>query len=189
MPRQRKSSRNAAGLPQYWIEGQDSSGQLRIFPAVLETRALRPHRRTRASVLRAAKRSRTWLSHFATRLGLGRTRLRLRYYGYGGYGIPSYAFTLAGYNRYFYRPWYSYPNQYAWSNHYPWYSPGGIGPNIYQPWYFTRNALPWYSPYGVGPNIYTPTYQWQSYYPWYAPNGPGPNIYTPPWQYGGCLYW
>ena len=34
--------RNAAGLPQYWIEGQDSSGQLRIFPAVLETRRYGP---------------------------------------------------------------------------------------------------------------------------------------------------
>jgi hypothetical protein len=181
--------RNEAGLPQYWIESQDSSGQLRIFPAVLETRRYGPIEEPEHQFYALRNGQEPGFPISPPAWGWGGPGYGYGYYGYGGYGIPSYAYTLAGYNRYFYRPWYSYPNQYAWSNHFPWYSPGGVGPNIYQPWYFTRNTLPWYSPYGVGPNIYTPTYQWQSYYPWYAPNGPGPNIYTPPWQYGGCLYW
>jgi hypothetical protein len=106
-----------------------------------------------------------------------------------GFRFPTYGFGTVGYNRYYYRPWYSYPAPFVWSNKFPWYSPGGIGPNIYQPWYLTRNSVPWYSPIGAGPNIYTPTYSWRANYPWYSPNGPGPNIYTPQWQYGGCLYW
>ena len=106
-----------------------------------------------------------------------------------GFASPGFGFGLVGYNRFYYRPWYAYPGPQVWSDRFPWYSPGGVGPNIYQPWYLQRNALPWYSPFGIGPNIYTPNSTWQSYYPWYSPNGPGPNNYTPWWQYGGCLYW
>ncbi|HZZ29596.1 MAG TPA: hypothetical protein VFE46_16485 [Pirellulales bacterium] len=108
--------------------------------------------------------------------------------GYG-YGYPNYGFGLVGYNRYGYRPWYTSPTPYVWGNKFPWYSPGGLGPNIYQPWYLWPNRLPWYTPYGIGPNIYQPSYTWRSYYPWYSPYGSGPNIYTPSWQYGGCFYW
>jgi hypothetical protein len=175
-----------AVMPQYWLNDHDASGMLRVFPAVLETRRYGPIEEPEHEfyAMRNGQEPGFLISPPAwgwSGLGYG--------YGYGGYGVPSYGFGLIGYNRYFYRPWYSYPYQYSWSNHFPWYSPGGAGPNIYQPWYFTRNTLPWYSPYGVGPNIYTPSYSWQSYYSWYAPNGVGPNIYTPSWQYSGCFYW
>jgi hypothetical protein len=106
-----------------------------------------------------------------------------------GYNVPRAGFSFAGYNRYAYRPWYASPSQTIYTNRYPWYTPQGAGPNIYQPWYSARNSLPWYSPYGVGPNIYTPTYLWRNYYPWYSPNGPGPNIYTPPAELEGCFVW
>ena len=119
--------------------------------------------------------------------GFGFAGYRFAYPGFA-YSYPAYRFSYVGYNDY-YRPWYTYPSSQIRSDRLPWYSPGGVGPNIYQPWYVQRNSLPWYSPYGIGPNIYTPSYSWRAYYPWYAPYGPGPNIYTPSWQYGGCLYW
>jgi hypothetical protein len=108
-----------------------------------------------------------------------------------GFGFPrvAFGFGFAGYNRYAYRPWYTSPSRTIYTNRYPWYTPNGAGPNIYQPWYSSRNSLPWYSPYGVGPNIYTPTYLWRNYYPWFSPNGAGPNIYTPPEELEGCFVW
>jgi hypothetical protein len=105
------------------------------------------------------------------------------------WGFPRFGFSFVGYNRYASRPWYSSPSRPVWSNRYPWYTPGGSGPNIYTPWYTTRANLPWYSPLSDGPNIYTPTSQWRAFYPWYSPIGPGPNIYTPDGEQGGCLYW
>jgi hypothetical protein len=175
------------------IQFAPSSGDLRIFPAVLETRRYGPVEEP-APQFYALRNSQEpgfdWGSAFANSWAGG--------WGWGqgwgwgsGWGFRSlpYAIGPVGYNRYFYRPWYTYPNSSVWSDRFPWYSPGGAGPNIYQPWYLQRNSVPWYSPYGIGPNIYTPSYQWNSYYPWYAPNGPGPNIYTPDYQFGGCLYW
>jgi hypothetical protein len=120
--------------------------------------------------------------------GFGFAGFRFSFPGFANSYFPGYRFSFVGYND-AYRPWYTYPSSQIRGDRLPWYSPGGAGPNIYQPWYTQRNSLPWYSPFGIGPNIYTPSYSWRAYYPWYAPNGPGPNIYTPSWQYGGCLYW
>ena len=172
------------------LAGRGSDGQVRIFSAVLETRRFGPVEEPEHQffALRSGQEPGFPISPPAwgwPGWGFGWGRI-----SWGGFGVPNWGFGLVGYNCYFYRPWYSSPNPYTWSDHLPWYSPGGAGPNIYQPWYVNRNSVPWYSPNGVGPNIYTPWYQWQSNYPWYAPNGPGPNIYTPWWrQYGGCFYW
>lgn len=161
-------------------------GALHIFPAVLETRRYGPVEQPEPefyTLRNANEPGFDWTGGLTGAGGWGA--------GLGaGYAYPSYGFGLVGYNRYYYRPWYTSPAPFVWGNKFPWYAPGGIGPNIYQPWYLWPNRLPWYSPYGAGPNIYTPWYTWQMYYPWYSPNGPGPNIYTPSWkQYGGCFYW
>ncbi len=177
------------------------SGQLRIFPAVLETRRFGPVEESEPEFYALRNSDEPGFNWSPPGFGWG--------FGWGGWGgwnpfgyswpgltfgglsapFPRYGFGMIGYNRYYSRPWYASPSPQVWSSKFPWYTPGGVGPNIYQPWYQSRNSLPWYSPYGVGPNIYTPSYLWQSYYPWYSPNGPGPNIYTPSWQYDGCLYW
>ncbi len=184
------------------------SGQLRVFPAVLETRRFGPVEEYEPEFYALRNGCEPGFDMTPPALGWGGWggggwnrwggwwpfgfSWGSRWPGFGwslGAPFPRYGFGLVGYNRFFYRPWYSSPSPQVWSTRFPWYSPGGVGPNIYQPWYQSRNALPWYSPFGVGPNIYTPSYLWQSYYPWYSPNGPGPNIYTPPWQYDGCFYW
>ena len=141
-----------------------------IFPAVLETRRFGPVEEPAPqfySMRNSHEPGFDWGAAQANSWGAG--------WGWGsgwgwGWGLRSlpYAIGPVGYNRYFNRPWYSYPNNSVWSDRFPWYSPGGAGPNIYQPWYLQRNSLPWYSPYGIGPNIYTPSYQWNSYYPWYC---------------------
>jgi hypothetical protein len=178
--------------------------QLRIFPAVLETRRFGPVEECEPEFYALRNSAEPGFDMTPPGFGWGGG-----WNGGGGWWpfgyswgynwprfgwslgapFPRYGFGLVGYNRYYYRPWYASPSPQVWSTRFPWYSPGGVGPNIYQPWYQSRNALPWYSPYGIGPNIYTPSYSWQSYYPWYSPNGPGPNIYTPPAQYDGCFYW
>jgi hypothetical protein len=173
--------------------------ELRVFPAVLETRRFGPVeepepefyalRNGNEPGFNWAPSGFGWGSGWGP-FGFGWRGWRGFGFGWGfGAPFPRYAVGFAGYNRYFYRPWYASSSPQVWSSKFPWYSPGGVGPNIYQPWYQSRNALPWYSPLGAGPNIYTPSYSWQSYYPWYSPNGPGPNIYTPSWQYDGCFYW
>jgi hypothetical protein len=178
-----------------WLDGRGYDGQIRIFSAVLETRRFGPVEEPEHQffALRNGQEPGFPISPPAwgwPGWGFGWGRIGWGGISWGGFGVPNWGFGLVGYNRYFYRPWYSSPNPYTWSDHLPWYAPGGAGPNIYQPWYTNRYSLPWYSPNGIGPNIYTPWYQWQMYYPWYAPNGPGPNIYTPWWrQYGGCFYW
>ncbi|HEY2883193.1 MAG TPA: hypothetical protein VGJ15_12185 [Pirellulales bacterium] len=169
------------------VQSGSVSPEVRFFPAVLETRRYGPVEEP-APQFYAMRNSDQ--PGFDWSQGLAGPS----WYGYGGpyaYGFPGYGygFGLVGYPYSNYRPWYAYPNQNVYSDRFPWYSPGGIGPNIYQPWYVQRNSLPWYSPYGIGPNIYTPSPQWQNYYPWYSPNGPGPNIYTPQAVEAGGFYW
>ncbi len=109
--------------------------------------------------------------------------------GWSGWGFPAYGVSPVGYNRYGYRGGYSSPYRATYSTRFPWYTPQGSGPNIYQPWYSWNRQRPWYAPTGAGPNLYTPNYLWQSQYPWFSPDGVGPNIYTPAWRGGGGFYW
>ena len=177
------------------------NGQLRVFPAVLERR-FGPVEQCEPEFYTLKNSDEPGFAWNPPGFGFGGWGgwwpFRFSWPGFGAWGgfgsslaapFPRSGFGLVGYNRYYSRPWYASPSPQVWSSKFPWYSPGGVGPNIYQPWYQSRNALPWYSPLGVGPNIYTPNYLWQSNYPWYSPNGPGPNIYTPSWQYDGCFYW
>jgi hypothetical protein len=174
------------------VDVNASSGTIHIFPAVLMTRRYGPVEEPAPefyTLRNAQEPGFDWTPGLAG-AGWGWGGFGWSGWGWGGgYAHPGYGFGLVGYNRYYSRPWYTSPAPQVWSNKFPWYSPGGLGPNIYQPWYLWPNRLPWYTPYGIGPNIYQPWYTRQSYYPWYSPYGSGPNIYTPTWQYQGCFYW